>query len=972
MLYHNPTMRALCLLCLCVGCALGFGAAEAQYYSFGRNKVRYERFRWQLLRTEHFDVYYYPEMRDVAERGAYFAEEQYRELQARLGMGLARRVPLIFYSSQAHFQQTHVVPGFIPEGVGGFFEFLKGRVVVPFTGSLYRFRRVIRHELVHVFTHHKLYRVRRAHRVSQDQAAPPLWFTEGLAEYWSGPPDPQAEMVLRDAVLHNYLVPISDLFKIEGSYLMYKEGEALCRFIAEHWTEEHLRLLLEQAWKHTDFLRVLEDVLGVSAEELDERWLRWLRARYYARLPIETLPSLQGRTLTEPGFALKPAFYRDRAGRRWLFYLARGPDYAGVYRLELGADCRPVGRPERLITGEQTAALEVLRELDGGKLSLSSSGVLAFVAQSGPTDVLYGYDVESRRWLFRVRFPDLVALYGPSWSPDGQRLAFAGAGRSGYVDLYLYEPISGRRWRLTEDIYDDRDPTWSPDGRYVIFASDRTSWGKEGFYNLFSYELESGRIRYLVYGPFHCMSPAFDPSGRRVVFSATLSGTPDLWAVPWGEAGQMAASGALPEPPSDSLPLRRLARTATGALDPAFDEEGRLLYSAFEGYRFTIRVLDHPWEALRRDPDRWVILEPTRDEPWDTGRIKSDAAPYSRRYTLDLAQGQLSQSPLWGTTGGALAVFSDLMGDEQLYALLYHNAQGGGDLLRGLNVAFGRIHLGRRAPIAYGIYRLGGLQYDLTEPEASPSLPIYWETLYGAYVSLWYPFSFFRRLELGASLNWSDKTTLSRARRAFLLSNSLTWVHDNALWGPTGPAVGFRALLSLAYTTDLRYSHVSYYTVLADVRRYVRLWRDVTYAVWAQLRYNEGREARRFFMGGSWDVRGYPLFGIRGRHTWLLSQELRFPLVERIGARLPLLAPLGPTVLRGAVFADLAHAWEDRYRERIPELYAGETLASLGFGLRLNLWGALVLRYDWGWRLREGARGLERRPFGQFFFGWDF
>lgn len=59
--------------------------AAAQYYEyhFGRNKVQYERFDWHVLQTEHFDIYYYPEMQTLAEHGAYFAEEAYRVLQQR-------------------------------------------------------------------------------------------------------------------------------------------------------------------------------------------------------------------------------------------------------------------------------------------------------------------------------------------------------------------------------------------------------------------------------------------------------------------------------------------------------------------------------------------------------------------------------------------------------------------------------------------------------------------------------------------------------------------------------------------------------------------------------------------------------------------------------------------------------------------------------------------------------------------------
>src|SRR5713226_9228176 len=90
-------------------------SSYAQFFYFGRNKVQYTDFDWHVLKTEHFDIYYYPEMQDLAERGAFFAEESYTVLEQKYSHNVTNRVPLIFYSSHLHFQQTNTTPGFIPE-----------------------------------------------------------------------------------------------------------------------------------------------------------------------------------------------------------------------------------------------------------------------------------------------------------------------------------------------------------------------------------------------------------------------------------------------------------------------------------------------------------------------------------------------------------------------------------------------------------------------------------------------------------------------------------------------------------------------------------------------------------------------------------------------------------------------------------------------------------------------------------------
>ena len=40
--------------------------AAAQYSTFGKNKVHYEDFDWEVLTSEHVDLYYYPDERELA------------------------------------------------------------------------------------------------------------------------------------------------------------------------------------------------------------------------------------------------------------------------------------------------------------------------------------------------------------------------------------------------------------------------------------------------------------------------------------------------------------------------------------------------------------------------------------------------------------------------------------------------------------------------------------------------------------------------------------------------------------------------------------------------------------------------------------------------------------------------------------------------------------------------------------------
>src|SRR3954470_20056027 len=108
--------------------------AGAQY--FGRNKVQNERLEFRTLRTEHFDIYYYPEEELATRHAARMAERWYARYSELLDDSFTHRQPLVLYASHPDFAQTNVTPGSPAEGTGGFTERLKSRIVLPFAPGL--------------------------------------------------------------------------------------------------------------------------------------------------------------------------------------------------------------------------------------------------------------------------------------------------------------------------------------------------------------------------------------------------------------------------------------------------------------------------------------------------------------------------------------------------------------------------------------------------------------------------------------------------------------------------------------------------------------------------------------------------------------------------------------------------------------------------------------------------------------------
>src|SRR5690606_23796662 len=121
------------------------------------------------------------------------------EVSAMTGHRLVNRVPVILHNTHTEFQQTNVIPMVLGEGIGGFTERLKNRVVMPFEGSYRDFYRVLQHELVHAVVFDMLEHTVAGGPVGRQMRGFPLWVNEGLAEYVSSGWDLESEFFMIDA-----------------------------------------------------------------------------------------------------------------------------------------------------------------------------------------------------------------------------------------------------------------------------------------------------------------------------------------------------------------------------------------------------------------------------------------------------------------------------------------------------------------------------------------------------------------------------------------------------------------------------------------------------------------------------------------------------------------------------------------------------------------------------------------------------
>ena len=67
-------------------------------------------------------------------------------------------------------------------------------------------------------------------------------------------------------------------------------------------------------------------------------------------------------------------------------------------------------------------------------------------------------------------------IFLPAWSPESDKIAFAGYDRDiDRFDLFMMNPDGTQMERLTIRSGDNEHPSWSPNGQMIVFESNRTA-----------------------------------------------------------------------------------------------------------------------------------------------------------------------------------------------------------------------------------------------------------------------------------------------------------------------------------------------------------------------------------------------------------------------------------------------------------------------------------------------------------------
>lgn len=275
----------------------------------------------------------------------------------------------------------------------------------------------------------------------------------------------------------------------------------------------------------------------------------------------------------------------------------------------------------------------------------------------------------------------------PSWSPDGQQIAFD-SNRDGNYDIYVMNTDGSNIVQLTKSptallwelvlisTSGDGYPVWSPDGSQIAFISDRENDMMSYIdHDIYVMRPDGSNVVNLT-GMYRNVElrPSWSPDGKHIVFeadrdptqptSATVELNWDLYAID-----------------VDGTYVRRLTFSQTGEGQASWSPDGsRVAYVSAQAEECNIYVLDvlnlktfqltageGSFEQPRWSPDsKRIVFSSNRDGgTWHLFVMDDDGSNM-----MQLTTGSANEMhPVWSPDGKRIAFASDRDGDLDIYMM---------------------------------------------------------------------------------------------------------------------------------------------------------------------------------------------------------------------------------------------------------------------------------------------------------------
>jgi hypothetical protein len=442
--------------------------AQVNSVVFGRNRLQFNKFKWQYYQTKNFNVYFYDNGQELAKFVAQSAEKELPQIEAATEFSLQRRANIILYNEFAHMQQTNIGLQTDILRTGGTTKFVNNKMVVYFDANHANLKRQVREGIAQIITQNLLFGDDIGEVAgNQTLLDLPTWLTDGYIAY----------------IGENWSTDLDDDLKSEllsGNYNKFSSlsfarpllaGHAFWYFIEEKYKKENVTYFFYLARQYKNLNKASQQITKLKFSELLKEFMEYETEKYYK--DVSRRKSYPKGNYVE-GFTISKRL--------------------NYYRFNVNPNKR---NNSFVVTQFKKGIVRVLLSEDFEYKTLLKYGVLSYENEVNPSYPvmawdpkgtriavtyvqegklkLFVYDIITRIKQYKLDLSGkLDQVQDMKYMLDSKTLLLTGV-KNGHTDIYTFNIDNEKLQAITNDVYDNLDASFVafPGKNGIIFSSNR-------------------------------------------------------------------------------------------------------------------------------------------------------------------------------------------------------------------------------------------------------------------------------------------------------------------------------------------------------------------------------------------------------------------------------------------------------------------------------------------------------------------
>lgn len=450
-------------------------SAQSQYYNglqmnFGKNRLQYKEFTWRYYPYDDYEVYFYDRGVNLGKYAAENIGSIMKEFEKYFSVTLDEPILFAIYNKLGDFRQSNVglETGNIEFNIGGQVQLIDNKVFIYYDGDHQKFDKNIREVIARLYIRQILYGSAFKDKLANSTLLNvPEWFEEGLVSYIAQPYDIDVFNYVQDMLENKKRINFNYLTGDEAVII----GHSFWYYVADIYGDDVISNILYFSRVSKSIKNSIYFVLGQSLKTLAISW----KIYYEDKFDIENknLPDYANEVLKTKKKRVYQNFKISPDGKNIAFV----ENYEGKFKLFL-YNTETEKKTKLYKEGQR---LEQIVDYTNPVLGWNKSGkILAFTTEFESNVTFWTYNLEKDELKSKI-LPFMTKVLSFSFSPNGYYVTFS-AISNGYTDIFVFNMLTSRMERITNDLPDDINPTFNETSTKIIFSSNRSCDTIKKFY----------------------------------------------------------------------------------------------------------------------------------------------------------------------------------------------------------------------------------------------------------------------------------------------------------------------------------------------------------------------------------------------------------------------------------------------------------------------------------------------------------